>query len=64
MNRADRRRAAKADGVDWADVRRARRAQEVAMRLTPEQAREALARWAAQPGRSQAEVDALNAKNA
>lgn len=60
MNRKDRRHAAKADGVGWADVRRARRAQEVALRLTPEQAREALARWAAHPGRSQADVDALN----
>lgn len=61
MNRADRRRAAKARSIPWCDVQTARSAEDVALRLTPEEARAALARWAAQPGRSQADVDAMNA---
>lgn len=62
MSRADRRREAKAAGVPWRDIRAAEKAEGVALRMLPSEAREALARWAAQPGRSQAEVDALNAK--
>lgn len=61
-NRADRRREAKRARVSWRDIRAAEKAEGVALRMSPVEAREALARWAAQPGRSQAEVDALNAK--
>lgn len=60
MNRADRRHAAKSKGIPWSDVQAARSAEDAALRMTPVQARETLARWAAQPGRSQAEVDAMN----
>lgn len=64
MNRSDRRRLARDEGKSFAAEQRMRReaerAERAALRLTPEQARETLARWAAQPGRSQAEVDALN----
>lgn len=60
MNRQERRCAAKAKGIRWPDVQTARSAEDIALRLTPKQAREALARWAAQPGRSQADVDAMN----
>lgn len=62
MNRAERRRAAKAKGIPWSDVQTARSAEDVALRLTPNEARAALARWAAQPGRSQAEVDEMNGR--
>lgn len=64
MNRQKRRREAKQGGIPWRDMRAAEKAAAVALRMSPVQAREALARWAAQPGRSQAEVDALNAKGA
>lgn len=68
MNRRDRRRAAKLAGRDWRDeapIRKleanSERLEAAALRLPPEVAREMLARWAAQRGHSQAEVDALNA---
>lgn len=67
MNRSDRRRAAKQAGINWRDhagdrhrERAAIEAERVALRMSPEEARATLARWAAQPGRSQAEIDALN----
>lgn len=56
MNRAARRRAAKEAGIPWAD----QRAEAEALKLSPARARELLALWAAQPGRTQAEIDALN----
>lgn len=69
MNRNERRRRAARDGIPWARAQQehyfregAKRAEEnIALRMTPEEAREALAKWAARPGRTQAEVDALNA---
>jgi hypothetical protein len=60
MSRADRRREAKLAGVPWRDIRAAEKAEGVALRMDPAQARAALARWAAEPGRTQAEIDALN----
>jgi hypothetical protein len=60
LSRADRRRDAKLAGQPWADVQTAARAEKVALRMTPAQAREQLARWAAQPGRTADEVAALN----
>lgn len=60
MSRADRRREAKQAGVPWHDIRAAEKAEGVALRLSPDEAQAALARWAAQLGRSQAEVDAMN----
>jgi hypothetical protein len=61
LSRTDRRREAKLAGQPWSDVQTAARAEKVALRMSPVEAREQLARWAAQPGRSQADVDALNA---
>ncbi len=67
MNRHQRRAEAKLGGVPW---RRARMAHMMAqgadkavtgmLQMTPEQARETLAMWAARPGRTQEEVDRLN----
>jgi hypothetical protein len=59
-SRKARRAAAKEARVDWRDVQRSHKAQEAALRLTPEKARELLARWAAERGHSQAEADRLN----
>lgn len=61
MNREQRRRVL--GGRAYADKRKAERAEGVALRLTPAQAREQLARWAARPGHSQAEVDRLNGRS-
>jgi hypothetical protein len=67
MNRQIRRRTAAHAGIPWrkAQIERlmresAERSESLALRMSPEDAREALARWAAMPGRTQAEVDRLN----
>lgn len=60
MNRAERRRIASKAGKPMGQLSDAERA---ALALTPEEARAMLARWAAQPGRSRVEVDALNGRN-
>ena len=64
MNRADRRRLAREAGIDFAAQQRsdrdAARLESVCLRLSPIVARRILAEWAAKPGRSQAEVDAMN----
>lgn len=67
MNRHQRRGAVKVAGGAWRremDAKRnAARLEAVALRTSPEEARRLLAQWAAMPGRSQAEVDALNRKS-
>jgi hypothetical protein len=67
LNRQQRRSSAARQGIPWrqAQIERllrdgADRAESLAVRMSPEDAREALARWAAVPGRTQAEVDAMN----
>lgn len=57
MNRADRRRIAAKAGKPMGRLSEVERS---ALNLTPDEARAMLARWAAMPGRTQAEVDALN----
>lgn len=69
MNRQARRRSAARQGIPWRKAQAERifrdgadRAIEnVALRMSPDEAREALAKWAARPGRTQDEVDAMNA---
>lgn len=69
-NRAARRREAKQAGISWAKAQAERIFREgaeraetnIACHMTPEEAREALAKWAAMPGRTQEEVDRLNGK--
>lgn len=65
-NRASRRKAVKAAGGDWPREQAAKRHADVmdttALRMFPDEARRALAEWAARPGHSQAEVDALNGR--
>lgn len=67
MNRTERRRAARAAGISWRQAQIDRMLAEGhekmiagALQMSPEEARERLARWAAVPGRTQAEVDAMN----
>lgn len=67
MNRHDRRRAAREAGQSWRQAQIDRMLAEGhekmiagALQMSPEEARERLARWAAVPGRSQDEVDAMN----
>lgn len=67
MNRADRRRVARQTGISTADLRLARRAERVAvkleakvLRMQPAEARRLLAEWAAKGGATQADVDLLN----
>lgn len=68
MNRHGRRAAARKAGKAWwrAQEERlflegaARAEQNIALHMSPADAREMLAKWAAIPGRSQVEVDALN----
>lgn len=66
MNRHQRRGHVKRAGGDWHREQRAKRhADEMdttALRMSPEEARRALAAWAAVPGRTQAEVDAMNGR--
>ena len=66
MSRHDRRREAKLSGLGWraaqlakyeADIRLMGRLREPSL-----ESRRALAEWAARPGRTQAEVDAMNAR--
>jgi hypothetical protein len=68
MNRADRRRAAKEAGLDWRANQRASRAasrvEAACLAMPASEARRILAEWAAVPGRTQAEVDAMNARGA
>lgn len=70
-NRASRRKAVKEAGGDWRQLQASKRLREeyaeraaameaAALRMSPEEARAMLARWAARPGRTQGEVDALN----
>lgn len=67
MNRKDRRRSAKANGMDFAATQRAARDMDrletACLKLSPTAARKLLAEWAAQPGRSKEEVDALNGRD-
>lgn len=64
MNRHQRRGHIKRAGGDWHREQSAKRhADEMdttALRMSPDEARLALAAWAARPGHSQAEVDRLN----
>jgi len=59
MNRAARRALASKAGKPMSQATDVERA---ALKLTPEKARELLARWAAERGRSQAEIDAMNGR--
>lgn len=61
MNRHQQRAAAAQAGIAWRKWVHDRLLRE-APKMSQAEAREALARWAAQPGRTQAEVDALNAR--
>lgn len=65
MSRRDRRRAAKQAGLGWranqVASRTAARVEAAVLAMQPDEARKILAEWAAQTGRSQAEVDAMNA---
>lgn len=65
MNRKDRRRIAKVQtGESLGELKRRAEltdeAQATALTISPEKARELLGKFAAQPGRTQADVDALN----
>ena len=71
MNRSQRRAALRKAGLSWDQARKLTAAKASAermesdfaakaSRLTPEQARQALAEWAAKPGRSVEEIAALN----
>lgn len=64
MNRHQRRGHVKRAGGDWrreqAAKRRADEMDTTALRMSPAEARRALAEWAVRLGHSQAEVDALN----
>jgi hypothetical protein len=60
MNRADRRAQLRGK---FKVVQEAKRIEQRALRMTPAQARELLARWAAKQGRTQAEVDAMNGRS-
>jgi hypothetical protein len=66
MNRQQRRGHVKRAGGDWRREQAAKRHADAmdtaALQMSPEQARRALAEWAARPGHSQAEVDALNGR--
>ena len=66
MSRHDRRRRAKEAGLDWrANQRASRQASRVeraVLAMPASEARKILAEWAALPGRSQADVDAMNAR--
>lgn len=70
FNRKQRRRQAAQDRKSWRKAQeerifregRERAIENAAIRMTPQEAREALAAWAAIPGRSQKEVDAMNAR--
>lgn len=59
-----RRLAREKHGMSLGEFKRARaenmRQQQEALTLTPAQAREKLAKWCSQPGRTQAEIDSLN----
>lgn len=64
MNRTQRRRVIKQAGGNWRREQAAKRAADAsdraALQLSPADARRILGQWAARPGRTQAEVDALN----
>lgn len=62
MNRHERRKADKLAGIAARDRRAAADAEKVALQLSPMEARQVLARWAAKGGHLQAEVDALNGR--
>ena len=66
VNRHQRRSASKSAGLDWRAnqeaSRRAAQMEAAALAMTPQAARRKLAEWAARPGRSQAEVNAMNAR--
>lgn len=66
MSRHDRRARAKAAGLDWRANQRASRAKSrveaAVLAMRPDEARKILAEWAAETGRSQADVDAMNAR--
>lgn len=66
MNRQQRRGHVKRAGGDWCREQSAKRhADEMdttALRMSPEEARRMLAAWAARPGHTQAEVDAMNGR--
>jgi hypothetical protein len=64
MSRHERRARAKEAGIDWRAAQQAKRhadrIESGVLRMSPAKARELLAMWAAIPGRSQEEVDAMN----
>ena len=66
MSRHDRRARAKAAGLDWranqVASRTAARVERAVLAMRPDEARKILAEWAAETGRSQADVDAMNAR--
>jgi hypothetical protein len=59
MNRASRRRVL---GHEFKASQEAKRLERRALTLTQAQARELLARWASQPGRTQEQIDEINRK--
>lgn len=67
-NRHARRRAVKNSGRNWHREQGAKRAADrsdrTALQTSPEEARRLLAEWAAKPGRTQSDVDALNGRAA
>jgi len=66
MSRHERRRRAKEAGLDWranqVASRTAARVERAVLTMRPDEARKILAEWAAETGRSQADVDAMNAR--
>lgn len=66
MNRQQRRARVKSAGGNWPREQAAKRSADAsdtaALQISPADARRALAQWAARPGHSQAEVDALNGR--
>lgn len=65
VNRQQRRAAAAKQGTTLGELRRRfaanEKAKKGALTISPAEARKLLAKWAAQPGRTQAEIDRLNA---
>ena len=66
MNRQERRAHVRRLGGDWrreqAAKRHADEMDRTALQMSPQQARILLGMWASAPGRTQAEVDAMNGK--
>lgn len=71
MNRHQRRAAAKAAGQPWGKAQEERIFREgaeraienVALKMSPEEAREMLAAWASRTDHKQEDIDAMNARS-